>query len=963
MHYKAFVSSTYEDLKMHRAHVINALQQAGFFVDPMEVWTADSDEPKAFSQQRVADCQLCIVLVARRRGFVPAGETLSITQLEYQYAVSHHIDVLPFLLDNEALWFAKHDERHSDPLVDGWRNELRNRHGAPLFNHEPDSIDISAALTRWIAKQPPSNGDVPRRTAPAAVIPHQLPPPPHDFTGRERDLESIRQKVGEGLRVIGLRGMGGLGKSTLAAMAAEILATDYPDGQLHLDLKGTDPSQVAVPDAMRRMIRAFGSDQNLPEDPEELSGTYRSILSGKKVLLFLDNAADAAQVDPLLPPGQSLVIFTSRQRFHVPGLFSIDLHDLGSEAACELLIRSAPAVVDLPQYAAEIARRLWYLPLALRLAASALDRPDISAEQYLTRLKEKGALKLSDGIDAAIAMSVDLLDSSAKRRFAMLSVFDGGWTVAAAQAVWDVPEDEADRVVLDLLRHSLLEWNSMQRLYRLHDLVRESARIRCSPDDAALACLRHATYFDSEFGKIDAMYRNGGVQSLEALDRFERALPNLRSAFEWTKKLTDDDNAAAKLCNSIVRQGWLVLECRKEPRRYDWVEAGLAAARKLGDSRSIAIHLRRLAWKVVLSEPKKALEFFDEALRISRELADREGEAIVLRQIGIAHEANRNSDRAIECFQSSLNIARDPHVTNRRIEINALGSLGNAYFRRGDLKKAVEYLEQSIELNPTQDLDSVLYDSIPLAHIYLAQNQYQKAEVCCDRLLTVQRKLRMKEFDARILELITSLGKAVGKFSATCRAHLEYLRDEAVRSEDLTRAVQIMTLLIESDQRNSDSPDDTVASIKDVFELVQKIEPETARMENLNSIGLQMCHLSAWRASIDFLQPAAELACQLGRKRAEGNAWGNLGCAFTALGEFDKAIEAHQHALAIDRELGDKAGEMQGSWDLGETYERKRDFARAAELMQLRVDYLSTLNDPQAGELKSRIDALRGRVN
>jgi hypothetical protein len=73
MHYQAFVSSTFVDLKEHRAHVITSLRNAGFSVDPMENWTADSDEPKKFSQERLKGCDLCVLLVGFRRGYVPDG--------------------------------------------------------------------------------------------------------------------------------------------------------------------------------------------------------------------------------------------------------------------------------------------------------------------------------------------------------------------------------------------------------------------------------------------------------------------------------------------------------------------------------------------------------------------------------------------------------------------------------------------------------------------------------------------------------------------------------------------------------------------------------------------------------------------------------------------------------------------------------------------------------------------------
>ncbi len=98
MDYKAFVSSTYVDLKKHRARVIDALRKGGISVDPMEDWTADSDEPKQVSMDRMRDCDLCILLVGARRGHRPEGEALSITQMEVQAAKKRGIDVLSFLI-------------------------------------------------------------------------------------------------------------------------------------------------------------------------------------------------------------------------------------------------------------------------------------------------------------------------------------------------------------------------------------------------------------------------------------------------------------------------------------------------------------------------------------------------------------------------------------------------------------------------------------------------------------------------------------------------------------------------------------------------------------------------------------------------------------------------------------------------------------------------------------------------
>ena len=95
--------------------MIGFLRKSGIFVDPMEDWVADSDEPKQFSRERADGCELCVLLVAFRRGHVPKGETESITQMEYRYAVDHGIDVLCFLLDADAPWPRRFDEMRDDP--------------------------------------------------------------------------------------------------------------------------------------------------------------------------------------------------------------------------------------------------------------------------------------------------------------------------------------------------------------------------------------------------------------------------------------------------------------------------------------------------------------------------------------------------------------------------------------------------------------------------------------------------------------------------------------------------------------------------------------------------------------------------------------------------------------------------------------------------------------------------------
>ncbi len=155
MSYKAFVSSTYVDLKEHRARVIDALRKGGVHVDPMEDWTAEVDEPKRVSTDRMRDCDLCILLVGARRGHRPENEVLSITQMEVQAAVKQGIDVLAFLYDGKSAWPPPHYELDGDEELKRWRADLMEHRCVGMFTHDFASLDapVRDALARWLQKQ------------------------------------------------------------------------------------------------------------------------------------------------------------------------------------------------------------------------------------------------------------------------------------------------------------------------------------------------------------------------------------------------------------------------------------------------------------------------------------------------------------------------------------------------------------------------------------------------------------------------------------------------------------------------------------------------------------------------------------------------------------------------------------------------------------------------------------------
>jgi len=235
--------------------------------------------------------------------------------------------------------------------------------------------------------------------------------------------------------------MGGIGKTELALLVAERLRDDYPDAQFFINLQGTDANPRSPQEAMAICIRAFlGPEAQLPEGPEQLSHLYRSQLSGKRVLLLLDNAADSAQVRSLLPPTGCAVLVTSRQFVALPGMTPLTLHPLNEEEARQLLLEIAPRAEPA---AKQICKLCGYLPLALRAAGSLLaitadlDPVDYAAQlqDEHSRLERIGTEGVEIDVTASFNLSYALLPPEAARVFRLLSVFPATFDATAEEVV------------------------------------------------------------------------------------------------------------------------------------------------------------------------------------------------------------------------------------------------------------------------------------------------------------------------------------------------------------------------------------------------------------------------------------------------------------------------------------------------------------------------------------------------
>jgi tetratricopeptide (TPR) repeat protein len=524
---------------------------------------------------------------------------------------------------------------------------------------------------------------------------NQLPRPPRDFTGRKDELRELLRSVEKGgVTISGLQGMGGIGKTALALVLAERLIRRYPDAQIYLDLKGTSSAPLTAADAMQHVVRTYRPDVKPPENESELRGLYQHLLHGQRAILLMDNAKDAAQVEPLIPPATCILLVTSRQHFTLPGLHAKNLEALPPADARALLLTIAPRI---GAEAEVIAKLCGYLPLALRLAASALaERVDLSPQDYARRLTNaQERLKL---IDASLALSYDLLGPELQRQFHAVAVFPETFDVDGAAAVWATERDPAHDTLSTLVKYSLLDWSEARKRYSLHDLVRDFAASKLSDSENAEYRHRHATHYLAIASAAQNLHLKGGDAFLEGLWLFDIEWGNTRAGQAWAAAGAGQDEAAARLAISYPNAGAYCLDLRQHPReRILWLEAALSAARRLKDRAAEGAHLGNLgiAYKA-LGETRRAIEYYGKALAIEHENGDRRGEGNTLGNLGSAYADLGETRRAMEFHEQRLVIARE--IGDRRGEENALGSLGIDYKDLGETRRAIEYHEKALAI-------------------------------------------------------------------------------------------------------------------------------------------------------------------------------------------------------------------------------------------------------------------------
>ncbi|MYX96192.1 tetratricopeptide repeat protein [Streptomyces sp. SID486] len=557
----------------------------------------------------------------------------------------------------------------------------------------------------------------------APVRPAQLPASVPDFTGRSSFvselsdvLSSASETEGRVMAVSALAGIGGVGKTTLAVHVAHRARPAFPDGQLYVDLQGAGPRPAEPETVLGSFLRALGTaDTAIPDSLEERAALYRSVLDGRRVLVLLDNAKDAAQVRPLLPGTEGCAaLVTSRVRMlDLAGAHLVDLDVMSPEEALALFTKivSEERVAAERKAALDVVAACGFLPLAIRIAASRLAARrtwtvSVLAAKLADERRRLDELQAGDlAVKATFELGYGQLEPPQARAFRLLGLADGpDISLAAAAAVLDLPPEDTEDLLESLVDTSLLESAAPGR-YRFHDLVRLYARSCAERDEEPErereeAMSRLLDFYLATTAGVYAIERPGDrlVDDLEATEYPGLSFTEATAALDWLY------NEAAPLLACVrqsagterLRRGVDLLWAAKDltesganSHQYEATARAMCeATRTAGDTRAEG-RARTVLTDVLLVSGR--IQQAEEEARTAMSLAEGVGDStatcwvannrglICLHQRRYA-DGRAYFDQAIDGFRA---------IGNRPGEASALSNLSRAQLGAGDTSEAV----------------------------------------------------------------------------------------------------------------------------------------------------------------------------------------------------------------------------------------------------------------------------------
>ncbi|MCB8948224.1 MAG: hypothetical protein H6653_09425 [Ardenticatenaceae bacterium] len=649
------------------------------------------------------------------------------------------------------------------------------------------------------------------RPAPAArplPPPFQVPPLAPHFVGRNHQQQAIvaALKADADTAVQAIVGMGGVGKSALAAQVAAQLQGHFPDGVLWANVATSEPMSV-----LESWAQLYGYDFSRVGDVESMAAAFRSAIAEKRVLIVLDDVTSAARIRPLLPAGthcRALLTMRDQDLARAVNAQVWQLHELSAENGRILFgrILGNERIEAEPDAADAICNELAHLPLAVEITAQRLkSRPRRKLADLAQRLRDEkrrlSLLTISDReVRASFALSWETLGSELKRVFALLGLFGGG--SFSAETVAHIAEMDSylleDRLYA-LVALSLLREDGQTR-YRQHPLLADFAREQLGDEvegvygrfahyylqfaqqnqhnydalrpewdnlmaamEAAHTYQLHQTVIDFADTLSDAWFTRGRYS--QARQGFERA--------SQAAQHTQDAHTQAKI---FRLWGLACLEQRDFDQATKYLFQSSQLCEDSGNSELIAKNQSDLARiSVELSDYELAKQRLSFSRSLWQSLGNLEGVAETLHVEARMHYFRGNYMETKELGIQVLEILRNRGQDNKTIR--TLSLLASACIMQNDLSSAKSYAQYAFNLSEkTQDKGDQAILLTVLCDISRRQQQFDDALVYGTRSLELLRTIGDLGSQAMVLYHLGRIHKSQSEYDLALSNGLKSLK-------------------------------------------------------------------------------------------------------------------------------------------------------------------------------------------
>jgi DNA-binding SARP family transcriptional activator/Tfp pilus assembly protein PilF len=743
-------------------------------------------------------------------------------------------------------------------------DELGAEPGAELTELHGQILTAGPLLAAAAAGPSAAAGDVrPAGIRPQPLVPRELPAPVPQFVGRAAELADLTRMLDRAgtqrprtAVISAISGMGGVGKTALATHWAHQVAGRFPDGQLHVNLRGYDPGQpMAAADALARFLRSLGvAEQDIPAETGERAARYRSLLASRRMLIMIDNAMDAEQVRPLLPGSPSCAaIVTSRDT--LAGLVARDgasRLDLGllppGDAAALLRALVGQRVEAEPGATLVLAGYCARLPLALRVAAErAAASPGASLAHVASELADEQ--ERLDRLDAAgdrvsavravFSWSVRHLDDEAAHAFPLLGLHPGpDFDAYAAAALADTTLRQARRLLDRLSRAHLIEAAGPAR-YRMHDLLRAYAADlvadTSSERDRAPALTRLFDYYLAT-AAVAARTLFRGDPDQPALPQAVGVMPPVCSPAAALTWLDTHRSTLVAVAAHAADHGWPGYAIGLAATIFRYPDVGYFT-----DAAAMHGHARRAAVRA----------------------GDRAAEAAALTMLGVADAVRGRLVHATSHLEQALSLCREEG--DRAGEARALGNLGRADYCQGRYQRSAEnhrealaiYLELGDRAGEASELHA-------LGIVELRQGRYEQADERLRQSLAFFRAAGLRSGEAHVLGSLGELELRQGRYVQA----VGHLRQSLILSNETGSRL--------------------------------------CQARALTGLGISELRQGHRVQAIGHLQQSLALHSQAGNCSGQAEALNGLGEAFLAGSQAGQASARHAAALSLAIQCGDK---------------------------------------------------------